>query len=91
MIRSLHHSLVLSVLSVLVCTSIGCHSDTISVHPVTGTITYKGENIEGATIMFVPSDANGYEATAVTDANGIYSLTTPSARRGEQSLEHTTF
>jgi len=82
MIRSFQHSLVLSGLFVLVGMNIGCHSDTIPVHPVTGTITYKGENIEGATIMFVPSNSNGYEATAITDANGMYSLTTPSARRG---------
>jgi len=82
MIRSFHHSFVLLGLLVLVGTNVGCQSDAIPVHPVTGTITYAGENIEGATITFVPSVAGGYEATAVTDANGVYSLATPSARRG---------
>ena len=82
MTRSFLHSVFLSGLLVLLGMSIGCKSDTIPVHPVTGSITYKGENIEGATITFIPSDAGGYEATAVTGANGVYSLATPSAKRG---------
>ena len=82
MIRPFHYSLVLASLLGLVVTSGGCQSDAVPVHPVAGTITYKGENIEGATITFVPSDSNGYGATATTDANGVYSLATPGAKRG---------
>lgn len=45
--------------------------------PVTGTVTYKGQAIEGAVVGFIPLDKEtGKPANAVTDAQGKFTLQT---------------
>ncbi len=46
--------------------------------PATGRVTLKGQPLPGATVMFVPvlGSAAGRDATAITDANGAYELST---------------
>lgn len=48
---------------------------------VTGVVTYKGSPVEGATVIFAPS-AGGKPATAITDAEGHYALSTFGAKDG---------
>jgi hypothetical protein len=43
---------------------------------VSGTVTLNGEPIEGAMVQFVPAKEGGRPATAVTAADGGFSLTT---------------
>jgi len=43
---------------------------------VTGTVTYNGTPVEGATVAFVPQGADTAGATGRTDASGRYELTT---------------
>jgi len=76
----LHYSPILSFFFVLIIT-VGCSSDSIPVQPVTGTITYKGEPLGCANIMFVPTDGSGRGASALTEPNGVFSLNTPAAKK----------
>jgi hypothetical protein len=50
-------------------------------YSVSGTVTYNGEAVEGATVAFQPA-AGGQGAFGVTDAAGRYSLTTFSSGDG---------
>lgn len=47
--------------------------------PATGRVTLDGEPLSGAIVTFFPdiAVAGGREATAVTDADGVYELVTP--------------
>ncbi|QDV21769.1 carboxypeptidase-like regulatory domain-containing protein [Aureliella helgolandensis] len=45
-------------------------------YPVTGTVTYKGAPVDGATIIFTSISEGGEGATGKSDAEGKYSLTT---------------
>ncbi len=66
--------------ALLIC--VGCSSETeIPTYPVTGTITQKGKPIEGAIVAFTPA-AGGPAASGVTDAQGVYKLTTRSSGDG---------
>jgi hypothetical protein len=47
-----------------------------STAPVTGTVTYKGAPVEGASVMFMPAQAGPKPATGVTDAQGKFKLST---------------
>lgn len=48
-----------------------------STTPVTGTVTYNGQPLEGASVVFVPKDVTaGKTASATTDAQGKFELTT---------------
>ena len=44
--------------------------------PASGTVTYKGQPVEGANINFAPVDITGKPAIAVTDAQGKFQLKT---------------
>lgn len=44
--------------------------------PVTGTVTYQGKPVEGASVSFLTSDSAGRAASGTTDASGVYKLTT---------------
>jgi len=61
--------------------AIGCGSkNPLGVVKVTGKVTLDGQPISGATVSFVPkSEADGQLASATTDAEGGYSLTTAGA------------
>ncbi len=43
---------------------------------VSGTVTYKGQPVEGATVLFAPTVEPGFAATSITDRDGNYSLRT---------------
>lgn len=44
--------------------------------PVTGTVMYQGEPLAGATVTFRNSEQGARPATAITDDNGAFQLTT---------------
>lgn len=53
----------------------GSSVDHPTTYPVTGTVTYEGAPVEGATVTFRPTTGN-QAAFGNTDASGKYSLTT---------------
>jgi hypothetical protein len=54
----------------------GCGPTNPSTTPVTGTVTYNGSPVEGATVAFTPTSDAGHVATGVTDSAGKFALTT---------------
>ena len=44
--------------------------------PVTGSITYKGQPVEGAQVVFSPKSPDGTAAAGTTDESGRFELTT---------------
>jgi hypothetical protein len=55
----------------------GCSgNDFPETYPVTGTVTYRGSPVEGATVILVPSDPALRSASGVTDAEGKFSVAT---------------
>lgn len=44
--------------------------------PVSGTVTLDGQPVPGATVTFKPKSSDGRAASAVTDTNGRFTLTT---------------
>jgi len=59
----------------------GCNPDSKYVK-VTGTVTYNGQPVEGATVTFQPLGADGESAAGITDAGGKYSVTSVYAVQG---------
>jgi hypothetical protein len=51
-------------------------------YPVTGTVTFNGAPIEGASVTFVPLAEDGKSAAGFTNATGQYTLTTFTAGDG---------
>lgn len=49
---------------------------------VTGTVTYQGKPVDGASVMFSPTGATGRAASGRTDASGRFELTTLNANDG---------
>ncbi|HUP80470.1 MAG TPA: carboxypeptidase-like regulatory domain-containing protein [Pirellula sp.] len=81
----------------LACTTfsmLGCGNGLPPTYPVTGTVTLDGKPVEGANVVF-KSAIDSNSASAMTDANGKYSLTTLSkgdgARVGSYSIIVTKF
>jgi len=72
--------LVLTGLSVL----IGCgrQAGVEGVIKVTGTVTYQGKPVDGASVTFSPDSATGRAASGRTDASGRFELTTLNAGDG---------
>ena len=73
-------------LSVLVCVVmvaglVGCDGGAGTVD-VSGTVTYKGKPVEGASVIFAPTDSGGKSAAGTTDAQGHFTLTTLEAGDG---------
>jgi len=61
----------------LVASAIGCGSgETLPTVPVTGTVTYQGKPLEGATVTFSTTAESGRPASGTTDASGKFSLKT---------------
>ena len=70
----------------LILLLMGCSSSErlkgrVPVSPVSGTISFKGNPVEGAIVNFVSEDGNPV-ATGKTDSRGTYSLTTYDAEDG---------
>ena len=68
------------ILSSLILVFTGCNNPDARFTKVEGTITYNGEAVEGATVVFSPADSSGESASGKTDASGKYTLTTPGAQ-----------
>ena len=67
----------------------GCsNSSRPSTYPVTGTVTSQGKPVAGAAITFVPTGNEGEAASAITDSNGKYALTTWKAGDGARPGEY---
>ena len=63
--------------------SVGCGDGGLRTYPVSGTITYQGEPLVGATVGFSPKVAGeGDGGFAMTDSNGFYQLQTTQGRVG---------
>lgn len=63
------------------------------VHPVSGTVTYKGKPVSGAEILFhgeitINNKVRKFEADARTDASGFYRLSTLKAFDGAPALDY---
>jgi uncharacterized protein DUF6795 len=75
-------------LCVLACVALvvglaGCGTTSdIGAASVSGTVTYNGSPVEGATVSFVPTDDAGKMAAGTTDAQGKFTLTTVQAGDG---------
>jgi hypothetical protein len=55
----------------------GCNSTSNpDTYAVTGKVTKTGQPVAGATVTFVPQSADGRAASGMTDASGVYKLTT---------------
>lgn len=69
-------SFIASFAALLLMTGCGRHIGP-EVHPVRGIVTLDGDPLEAATVGFTPVDSStGLPATGVTDAEGVYTLTT---------------
>jgi hypothetical protein len=44
--------------------------------PVSGTVTYNGEAVAGANVVFIPKEGGSRNASGTTDSQGKYQLTT---------------
>jgi hypothetical protein len=69
----------------------GCSSGTKRppTYPVTGTVTMKGQPLDGATVVFVPAEGASHEpATGISDAAGQFKLSTFLADDGAQEGEY---
>ena len=66
----------------------GCsNSSKPPTYPVTGTVTMQGKPVAGAAITFVPT-TEGEAASAITDSEGKYALTTWAAGDGARPGEY---
>ena len=63
-------------------TMVGCGPSYIDTVKVEGTVTYKGEPVDGASIMFSPIDEGGSPAYGRSDAAGKYIVQTQQGRIG---------
>jgi hypothetical protein len=66
----------------------GCEEEGVPKYPVTGSLTYKSKPLEGAIVSFTPK-SDGRPASAVTDSNGEYSLSTDVSDDGALPDEYT--
>src|SRR6476661_377786 len=61
----------------------GCsYSSRPAAYRVTGTVTMQGKPLAGAVVTFVPTSNEGAAASAITDSEGKYALTTWQAGDG---------
>lgn len=70
--------------------SVGCSSgpnDTPNVGEVTGTVTFEGDPLAGATVTFDPDE--GRQSTATTDEQGRYVLRYSEKLKGAKIGKHT--
>src|SRR5262245_51088003 len=67
----------------------GCsNSSRPATYPVTGTVTLQGKPVAGAAVTFVPTGDEGEAASAITDSEGKYALTTWQAGDGARPGEY---
>ncbi len=63
-----------SVFGWLALITAGCGEGSAKPYPVSGTVTFEGKAVEGATVMFIPQQ--GRPSMGRTDASGKYTLAT---------------
>lgn len=85
MFRTLAGVLLLTAPSLVGC---GGGSDRPELVPVSGSVTFKGAPVEGATVTFY-SEKSPRSAQGVTDASGNFKLTTYDTNDGAVAGEHT--
>jgi hypothetical protein len=67
----------LTVAVLLVVAASGCSGDgKQQLAPLTGTVTYKGKPVVGASMTFIPEDTKLRPAIATTDSAGLYVMET---------------
>jgi hypothetical protein len=67
----------------------GCsNSSRPATYRVTGTVTMQGKPVAGAVITFVPTSNEGEAASAISDSDGKYALTTWRAGDGARPGEY---
>jgi hypothetical protein len=79
--RSLNIFLTTVVAGLFVLALAGCNPDR-RYTKVSGTITYNGQVVEGASVSFLPAGPDGEPASGRTDASGRYTLTSVYAVSG---------
>jgi carboxypeptidase family protein len=81
-------TLTVSILATAGIVLTGCSSSSRPpTYPVTGTVTLQGKPLAGAAITFVPT-GEGEAASAITDSDGKYALTTWEAGDGARPGEY---
>lgn len=60
------------VVAIAIC---GCGSGNPDTAPATGSVTYNGKPVEGASVQFSPEETGGKGASGKTDASGNFTLT----------------
>ena len=78
-------------LAVIACSwFVGCNTTSNpATSPVTGTVTLDGKVVEGADVIFTPTDTAQRPAMGITDAQGKYSLGTFKADDGAMPGQYT--
>jgi hypothetical protein len=76
------HNRLFATLSLSLVIMTGCGPDP-NIGQVSGTVTYKGAPVEGATVSFLPTSGEGVLAVGNTDAAGHYVLAAPVQKRGK--------
>jgi hypothetical protein len=79
-----HFALALCACGALVV--VGCGDGQPKTYPVTGTVTYQGQPVEGAQVMFTPTAGRAAEGT--TDSAGKFTLTTLKSGDGALAGAH---
>ncbi len=67
-------------LFLIVCSFFGCSKGGIPVIAVTGEVTYNGQPLAEAMVMFVSQTEGVRNASAITDSQGRFELTTAGAK-----------
>ncbi len=75
MSRTWNVLIVVAVATVFAAAVVGCGKGRPKTVPVTGTVTFDGKPVEGASVAFYPAEG-GRPATGTTDAQGKFTLTT---------------
>ena len=81
-------SLALGLLVILPASGCSSRAARPRTYPVSGTVTWKGQPVEAARVVFVPAAAGIEAASGVTDAAGKFQLTTFVAGDGAQPGEY---
>lgn len=69
-----HRGWALAACGLLLIISAGCGSSGPALYNVSGTVTYEGKPVEGASILFTPQQ--GRPSMGATDASGKYTIST---------------
>jgi hypothetical protein len=81
-------SLGLAALLLMTCVAMGCNTGGPGSNYVEGVVTLDGQPIEGVTVGFSPTEGStGVPAVGMTDANGVFKLTSIQGGEPERGAE----